>query len=282
MTELYADLHSHTTCSDGILPVRDLVQKAIDTGFTALSITDHDTMAAHRLLKKEALPSDFSVVPGIELSCHDFGRDIHVLGYFLDMDNEDLQGYERAFHQDREDRAKRMVRQLQDVGAHITFDDVMDHAGTAPIGRPHVAAALIANGHVATISEAFDRYLEVGKPGYASRSPFSVRQAVEVIRAADGISIVAHPHRTFTEKHLLLNLLATGIDGVEVHHPSHWPTTRDYYARVAAEHGLLVTGGSDFHGTRDYDDYNFGTFGVTQELFDALHTKHVQRRLHGH
>ena len=282
MTELYADLHSHTTCSDGILPVTDLVQKAIDTGFTALSITDHDNMTAHRLLRTEALPSDFTVVPGIELSCNDFGRDIHVLGYFLDIDDDNLQGYEKAFHQDREDRAKRMVRQLQDIGVSISFDDVMDHAGSAPIGRPHVAAALISRSHVATISEAFDRYLDYGKPGYAARSPFSVRQAVDLIRSAQGVSIVAHPQRTFTERHLLLNLLATGIDGVEVHHPSHWPTTREYYTRVATEHGLLMTGGSDFHGTRDYDESNFGTFGVTQELFDALHTKHVQRRLHGH
>jgi len=175
-----------------------------------------------------------------------------------------------------------MVNQLQAVGLSITFEDVMAQAGSAPIGRPHVAAALITRGHVTTINEAFDRYLEHGKPGYASRSPFSVRQAVDLIRSANGVSIVAHPQRTFTEKHMLLNLLATGIDGVEVHHPSHWPTTREYYERVATDHQLLMTGGSDFHGTRDYDERNFGTFGVTEELFDALHTKHVQRRLHGH
>ena len=239
-------------------------------------------MEAHRLLKNEALPSNFRVVPGIELSCNDFGRDIHILGYFLDMDDENLQGYEKSFHDDRERRAKRMVEQLQSIGVQITFDDVMDHAGSAPIGRPHVAAALIERGHVKTISEAFDTYLDYGKPGYASRSPFSVREAVDLIRSANGVSVVAHPQRTFTEKHLLLNLLATGIDGVEVHHPSHWPSTRLYYERVANEHQLLKTGGSDFHGTRDYDERNFGTFGVTEELFEALHTKHVQRRLHGH
>lgn len=281
MTSLFADLHSHTTCSDGRLEIPDLVSKAVNVGLQALAITDHDTMEAHRWLRREGMPEDLLVVPGIEFSCNEFGRDVHILGYFLDPDHEELQRYEHEFRQDRESRARSMVSQLQGLGVKVTFDDVMDQAKTAPIGRPHVAAALIERGSVRTIQEAFDKYLDYGKPGYAARSPFHIREAVQLIRDAGGVSVVAHPHRTFTDPTLFLSLIATGLDGIEAYHPSHWPVTREYYRTLATQHRLLITGGSDYHGTRDYDEQNFGTFGVTQDLFEAVHTKHHQRRLHG-
>ncbi len=275
---VFADLHTHTTCSDGRLHPFDLLQKVADLSISVVSITDHDTMEAHRLLQREGTSTQLMVVPGIELSCTQFGREIHVLGYFLDPFNEELTNYERHFRQDRERRARSMVDLLQNIGVSISFDDVVDHAQSAPIGRPHVAAALLERGHVASIHEAFDRYLDTGKPGYAPRSPFSIREAVDLIRRVGGISCVAHPHRAFMDPTAFAHLLSAGIDGVEVYHPSHWTSTRTHYHSQAVEHQLVISGGSDFHGSREYDEQNIGTVGLSEGLFESLHVRAIQSR----
>ena len=275
---VYADLHTHTTCSDGRLHPFDLLNKVAERSISVLSITDHDTMEAHRLLQREGSSSQLMIVPGIELSCTQFGREIHVLGYFLDPFNDELMNYERHFRLDRERRAHNMVDLLQQIGVAISFDDVVDHAQSAPIGRPHVAAALLQRGHVSSIHEAFDRYLDTGKPGYAPRSPFSIREAVDLIRRVGGISSVAHPHRTFMDPTAFAQLLSAGLDGIEVYHPSHWTSTRAHYHDRAMEHQLVISGGSDFHGSRDYDEQNLGTVGLSEALFETFHVRAIQSR----
>lgn len=278
MTTFYADLHAHTTCSDGILSPTQLVEKAVQTGFKALAITDHDTMEAHRMLGKSDSTQPLRIIPGIELSCQEHGREIHILGYFLDPFNDKLCEHERQSREDRDRRAEKMVTQLRKAGVSITKEEVDVEASGAPIGRPHLAAILIRKGFATSMQDAFAKWLERGRIGYAEREKFTISDAVHLIRTAGGVSFVAHPGRTFQDPRLFLALIALGIDGLEVYHPSHWNVTREYYRLLAKQHNLLVSGGSDYHGSRSYDEQNFGTFGVTEEMLDVIHTKAIQYR----
>jgi len=275
-------MHSHTNCSDGVLTPTQLVEKAARHGFRALAITDHDTTAAHHDLEKLGEHPDVKVYTGIELSCYEHGKEVHILGYFVDKNSDELREYEVAKRGERSDRARMMVEKLNGLRVPITYAEVEDVAGTAPVGRPHIASVLVRRGVVGTIQKAFDVYLDTGKPAYEPRSVFTIKEATSLIARIGGVSVIAHPARTFMDPRLFLALVASGIDGIEVFHPSHWPVTREYYRMLAIQHGLLITGGSDFHGTRDYDEKNFGTFGATQEMFDAAHTRSLQRRVHGH
>lgn len=281
VTGIHADLHTHTTCSDGLLSPMELVNKAIGRGLKALAITDHDTMEAHRILATSTVPSGIFIVPGIELSCVENGREVHVLGYFLDSENPDIIKHEAFARTDRMRRAQDMVSQLRKAGVNITMDEVIEQAKGALITRPHVAAVMVRKGFVANMSTAFEKWLEKGRVGYAERTIFSIRDAVTMVRLAGGVSIVAHPGRTYQDPRLFLALLSLGIDGIEVYHPSHWNVTREYYRMLTVQHHLLLSGGSDYHGSRDYDEQNFGTYGVSEDVLDAIHTKAVQRRLHG-
>jgi 3',5'-nucleoside bisphosphate phosphatase len=275
---IYADLHTHTTCSDGLLSPIELITKAEQVGLRALSITDHDTMAAHAELKRGGYNGSVTIIPGIEISCFEAGRDIHVLGYHLDSHNTDVKAYIEFFKHDRDRRAMEMIDRLRRMGCAISYEEVVERAAGAPIGRPHVASVLIARGYASSIQNAFDKWLDRSKPGYVAKAPYSVRQAVDMVRAAGGVAVIAHPGKTYNDPRLFLGLISSGIDGIEVFHSSHWSVTREYYRVLAKQHALIMTGGSDYHGSRDYDDRNFGNIGVPIELYDALAARVELRR----
>lgn len=275
---IYADLHTHTTCSDGLLSPIELVTKAEQVGLRAVSITDHDTMAAHAELKRIGYNGSVAIIPGMEISCFEAGRDIHVLGYYLDSANPDVQAYIEFFKHDRDRRAMEIIDRLRRMGCAITYEEVAARAAGAPIGRPHVASVLIERGYASSIQNAFDKWLDRSKPGYVAKAPFTVRQAVDMVRSAGGVAVIAHPGKTYNDPRLFLGLIASGIDGIEVFHSSHWSVTREYYRVLAKQHALIMTGGSDFHGSRDYDERNFGNIGVPIELFDALAARVQLRR----
>lgn len=272
--QLVADLHTHTTCSDGVLSPIELVAKAESKGFSALAITDHDNMDAYRHLHSGGYNGSVELIPGVEISCHDFGREVHMLAYFLDHNNEEVRSYEKFYREDRVRRAQEMVENLKACRVNISLQEVLDEANGATVGRPHVAAILVRKHVVSSIQQAFDVYLDVGKPGYSAKTPFPIAKAVEMVHRAGGLMAVAHPGRFFTNSETCLNLIKTGIDAIEVFHPSHWFVTREFYRVLCLQHQLLVTGGSDFHGSRDYDEQNFGVFGVTQSALNHL----IERR----
>ena len=276
---LIGDLHSHTNRSDGLLTPLELVVKAEQAGMTALAITDHDNMDAIRILREGGYNGPLHLVEGIEISCFEAGREVHLLAYYLDPNNEEIQKYELFFRGDRERRAREMVDRLRASRVQISFEEVAESAGKAPIGRPHVANVLVYRGFVHSIQQAFDIYLDIGKPAYVSKSPFSVSEATQMVHRAGGITSVAHPGRHYAEPHTFLTLMATGIDGIEVYHPSHWYVTREYYRVLCEQHGLLVTGGSDYHGSRDYDERNFGAFGITAEHLELIQTRVTRFRI---
>jgi predicted metal-dependent phosphoesterase TrpH len=273
LVDIVADMHSHTTCSDGLLTPSRLMEKAEAVGLRAISITDHDTLAAYDVLRMEGYNGPVKLIPGIEVSCTEDRRDVHVLGYYIDHKDPTLRAYIDFFKTDRERRAREMVERLQRLRVNISFDEVQDHAGTAPIGRPHVAAVMVQRGFSKNLQNAFDVYLDTGKPAFVSKAPYSVKMAADMIHGAGGIAVIAHPGKTYHDPRLFLGLRTSGIDGVEVYHPSHWYVTREYYKALALQHGLLITGGSDYHGSREYDERNLGVFGVTQEHLDAIQEK---------
>ncbi len=269
-TNLVADLHTHTSCSDGNLSPIELVEKATARGFSTLAITDHDNMNAYRALAEGGYNGPLNVIPGVEISCYDFGREVHILAYYLDHTSEEIMAYESFYREDRIRRAQEMVDNLRACRVNISLQEVLDQANGATVGRPHVATILVRKNIVSTIQQAFDVYLDIGKPGYAAKTPFPIAKAVEMVHRAGGILSVAHPGRYFTNPTSCLQLIETGVDAIEVYHPSHWYVTREFYRVLCTQHHLLSTGGSDFHGTRDYDEQNFGVFGVTESALRLL------------
>ncbi|HCN06232.1 MAG TPA: hypothetical protein DIS79_11505 [Bacteroidetes bacterium] len=278
---IYADLHSHTTKSDGLLQPEVLLEKAEREGIEVLAITDHDSVDAHHALRHGGYNGNVRLISGIEVSCYEHGREIHILGYHLDIDNEELLQLAIHLRAERDRRAILMVERLQNLRVTISVDEVKEVAAGAPIGRPHIAKVLVQRGFVTSHQKAFDIYLDAGKPAYVPRSVFTVTDAVNLIHRAGGIAVIAHPAKTYSEPRLFLTLLAGGIDGIEVYHPSHWYVTREYYRVLAEQHELVITGGSDYHGSRDYDDRNFGTFGISAERVELLDVRAQSLRQRG-
>ncbi|MER3460489.1 MAG: hypothetical protein C4303_04910, partial [candidate division GAL15 bacterium] len=187
-----ADLHTHTTASDGTLSPRELVREACAAGLKVLALTDHDTTEGIREAQGEAARLGIELIPGVELSTHVPGSEVHILGYFVDWHEQQLAGLLRRLRKGRVNRAREMVRRLNQLGVPLTFEDVARHADGA-VGRPHVARALVAGGYVASFEEAFTRYLARGRPAYVERERFTPEEAVQVILQAGGVPVFAHP-----------------------------------------------------------------------------------------
>ena len=243
---LFVDLHSHSTASDGAFAPAVVVQEAHKAGLSAIALTDHDTTAGLAEAQAESDRLGIRLVPGVELSAVENDHETHILGLHLgstmpiDAKLSELREMRRA-------RASKIVDLLNSHGVRITFESVLEQAGDAAIGRPHVARALIAEGWAVDSRDAFDRYLAAGRPGFVPKEQLSVRDAIALIHAADGIAVVAHPGGQGTRERIEL-LKNDGLDGVEVRHPGH---SAEDIARLMAlvEHFSLVpSGGSDWHG----------------------------------
>jgi len=267
---VYADLHTHTHCSDGRLSPEVLVQKAAERDLRVLAVTDHDTIEGLRAAREAAEAAGIELVAGVELSVTVGGEEVHLLGYGFDPHHASLQAHLDAFVEARADRARSIVDRFHDLGVDLSMDDVEAEAQAArAVGRPHVAAALVRRGHVENIQEAFDRYLGSGKPAFVSKPHVPAREALALLHDAGGIGVIAHPgHWTPTDR--LQRLVDAGLDGIETVHPSHEPYLRDYYRRWAAGQGLVATGGSDYHGREERDEQAFGRLGLSSEEWEAL------------
>jgi predicted metal-dependent phosphoesterase TrpH len=242
----FVDLHSHSTASDGAFAPAVVIQEAHKAGLSAIALTDHDTTAglAEALAESERL--GIRLVPGIELSAVEQEHETHVLGLHLGS-TLPIDAKLVELREMRRMRASKIVDLLNSNGVRITFESVLQQAGDAAIGRPHVARALIAEGWAVDSRDAFDRYLATGRPGFVAKEQLTVRAAIALIHAAGGIAVVAHPGQNGTRERIEM-LAKDGLDGVEVRHPSH---SAEDIARLMAlvEHfGLVPSGGSDWHG----------------------------------
>lgn len=244
------DLHLHTTASDGRLTPRELVDRVAAAGITVMAVTDHDTTAAFEEVQACASERGIEAVPGIEITAVDDGRDVHVLGYFLDPSEPALNQFLSAQRATRVARVHTIAARLAELGAPIDLQALLDESARNPgrsIGRPQVARALMQAGHVTHMQEAFDRFLASGAPAFVTRPGSPPEVVAGIIHRAGGLASLAHPGRTRIDARIP-DLAAAGLDALEVYHSDHYAAAVERYRQLASGLGLLMTGGSDFHG----------------------------------
>jgi 3',5'-nucleoside bisphosphate phosphatase len=254
------DLHTHSVCSDGATTVEDNVRRAIELGLEGLGVTDHDTTEGFAAARAAAADSDLDLVLGTEFSAEHEGLSVHVLGFWIDPAHEALTAELERLRDERTDRARRIVERFRELGIDVTFAAVQAHAGDAPIGRPHIAQAVVDAGGAADIREVFDRYLADGGPAYVPKHAVGPVRAVELLVAAGGVAVLAHPGlhgRRDGEEGVPTDLVeamaGAGLAGLEADHPDHRPEHVRRYRDLAAALRLEVTAGSDHHGEGDLD-----------------------------
>jgi predicted metal-dependent phosphoesterase TrpH len=242
----FVDLHAHSTASDGALAPAAAVRAAHAAGLAAFALTDHDTLAGIAEAQAEADALGLRLVPGVELSVHRGSDEVHVLGLHI-RDVDALQLRLETFRGFRRTRAEQMVTKLNAAGVPVSFESVLEQSAGGAIGRPHVARALVAGGWVKDLREAFDRWLGAGKPAYVDKERLDIADGIAMIHEAGGIAVYAHPGHE-GRRETIEPLVAVGLDGVEVRHPSHSREDELRLASLAAFFGLVVSGGSDWHG----------------------------------
>lgn len=249
------DLHTHSAASDGTLPPSRLLEAAVQARLDVIAITDHDTTAGWDTVR-EAVPDDIALVPGIEFSCQWTGAappiSLHLLGYFIDPTYPPLVAELERLRQARTERGRRTVELLRADGIDITWDEVARIAAGAPVGRPHIGAALVRRGLVSTMDEAFAPHW-LGERYRIPKADTDVFVALDLIHRAGGVTVFAHPAASrrgrIVPDQAIVELAAAGLTGLEVDHPDHTPEQRAHVRDLARALGLVVTGGSDFHGT---------------------------------
>ena len=263
------DLHLHTTASDGTDAPAELTRVCRDAGITTMAVTDHDTTAALQESAREAQRAGIEFVPGIEVTAAWEGRDVHILGYFIDDASPALRAFLGAQLADRVRRARQVGERLAALGAPIDVEALIERQHGQPLLRPHIAAALVEAGHAADGADAFDRFIGEGKPAYVARRGATPQQVVAIIRDAGGLSSMAHPGVT-RQDGLIPGLADAGLDALEVYHTDHGADETARYLAMARRLGLAITGGSDFHGFRSAHSNGFGTVCLPAPDFAAF------------
>jgi predicted metal-dependent phosphoesterase TrpH len=245
-----ADLHLHTTASDGVFSPADVVRFARARGLAAIAITDHDVTDGVEEAQRAGAGCGLDVLPGVEINT-DFGpTEVHILGYCMDLADPEFQRVIAWLRDGRVERARQMVTRLVEMGVPISWERVEEISGPGAMGRPHIAQALREAGHIETLQSAFDLYIGAGGPAYVPRERFDAFEAIAAIRAAGGVAVVAHPGKIHNDS-LIRPLVDAGLGGIEVCHPDHDEAQTARYRRMADELGLVWTGGSDFHGNNE-------------------------------
>jgi 3',5'-nucleoside bisphosphate phosphatase len=249
---LRADLHSHSSVSDGTEPPAAVIRRAAQVGLDVIALTDHDTVAGHRAAAG-ALPPGLTLLPGAELSCRLEGHSVHLLAYLFDPENDALAGEMAEIRESRLFRAKAMVDKLAALRVPVSWEQVSEIAGGGVVGRPHIARAMIDAGVVASIEEAFTpAWLGPGGPAYVSRYALDPARAIQLVSAAGGVTVLAHPHGSGRGWQIPAAVIAdlgqAGLTGIEVNHPQHGERERAGLGELARELGLIPSGGSDDHG----------------------------------
>lgn len=281
------DLHTHSNASDGTDTPAALIDKAIERGINVLALTDHDTVAgwneAVAALSTHSHSSHLKLVLGSEISCQDKdGTSIHMLGLLFDGNYQPLITELEKTRENRLTRMERIVARLNEAGIEITLDEVYaQKRGDATLGRPHLADALVAKGHVASRDEAFSALLHNGSKFYINHYSPSPEEAIKLIKAAGGVAVIAHPlasrsGRTVNPE-IFADLIAAGLDGIEIDHRDHQELERSALLRIALENDLVVTGSSDYHGTGKLNQ--LAEFTTAPEQWERLESRARERRV---
>lgn len=270
-----ADLHLHTTASDGAWSPTELVDKAISVGLEVIAVTDHDTLDGIEEAMNRGAERGLEVIPGVELSVRGAGQEVHLLGYFVDTSSRALREALATCQVERVGRIEKIIQRLRELDYNITVAEVMDVAQQGSAGRPHVARVLVEKGYAQSIPAAFDRLLAEGRPAYVPRQRLTLADGLALIHAAGGLAVCAHPG-LLNDEAVLSDLVALGLDGIEVVHSEHDAVTRARYEAFAAEHNLLRSGGSDCHGPGIKRALFIGQYSIPLEWVDAF-----RQRLNG-
>jgi predicted metal-dependent phosphoesterase TrpH len=262
------DLHIHSTASDGTLAPAEIVARAAALGLPAIAVTDHDTVAGVGPALGAGRDLGIPIIPGVELSADVAGRSVHLLGYGIDHTSAPLLArLERLRHQ-RVERAERIVASLREGGLDVALRDVLGAADGGAVGRAHIAHALVNAGYAESLDDAFDRLIGTDRPHYVAKPVGDAAEVIGWIGAAGGIAVLAHPALSAADD-LVPTLVAAGLAGIEAYHGRHDAPTRERYRILAAEHGLIVTGGSDFHGD-EAGGTAIGSADVPEGVLDDL------------
>ncbi|MFJ6683824.1 PHP domain-containing protein [Streptomyces werraensis] len=266
------DLHTHSTASDGTDTPAELVRKAAAAGLDVVALTDHDTTRGHAEALA-ALPRGLTLVTGAELSCRLDGVGMHLLAYLFDPEEPALLAERELVRDDRVPRAKGMVAKLNELGVPVTWEQVARIAGNGSVGRPHVASALVELGVVDSVSDAFTpEWLADGGRAYVPKHETDPFEAVRLVKNAGGVAVFAHPAAAkrgrIVPDSAIAELARAGLDGIEVDHMDHDPDTRARLRGLAGELGLLVTGSSDYHGSRK--TCVLGEFSTDPEVYGEI------------
>ena len=262
------DLHLHTIFSDGQYSPEELISMVKDADIDIISVTDHDTVDGINESIEIGKKYGVEVIPGLEISSDIRDREVHILGYFINPQNKELEEYLRFFRSERIKRAARIAEKLNVLGMEIELSDIMDIAKNSAVGRPHIAKAMVKKKLVSNYFEAFSKYIGNGCPAYERKVHVSPRSAFKIISDAGGLSFIAHPGNL--PDSIMVELIEAGLDGIEVLHPSHLPHQIKHYRGIVNEYFLLESGGSDFHGGERNDYDNLGKYSVGHTKIDAM------------
>jgi len=272
-----ADLHIHTTASDGRSTPEEILQYAQNHGLETIAITDHDTVKGYLKVRELVADMDIELLSGAEFTADFNGRECHLLAYCFDADHSAIRRLVVHHYRSRLERAKWIVDQLSKQGLDVDINEVKAEANGANIGRPHIASVLIDKGYVASFKEAFIRYLSDESLGEIYNDYYTVKEIVEAVKKAGGAVVIAHPGKMYSRKELE-KLVDLGIDGIEFIHPSHDYEMQRRIEEFAEEHNLLKTGGSDFHGSGDNYQKFFGVVTLSTKYVHSLKRMTKQRR----
>ncbi|MBI3317701.1 MAG: PHP domain-containing protein [Candidatus Omnitrophica bacterium] len=263
-----ADLHLHTFHSDGTFSPEELVLRALNLKLSCISVTDHDTAAGLPAAQKAA-GDRLEILPGIEMTALFRKRELHILGYGIRPEEAALSAFMARMHSYRKERIQAMISRLRAHGVEVSFEEVQKVAGPGTLGRPHLAEAILKKGIVGSLKEAFERYIGDRAPCFVQGATLTVPEAVEILRQAGGVAVLAHPYRLVQDE-WIPELVACGIRGIEAVHSEHPGKITKKYQKIAKEQKLLTTGGSDCHGFRKANGPLIGSTSIPLEWVDRL------------
>lgn len=273
-----ADLHVHTTASDGALSPAEVVDTGAAIGLAAVGISDHDTVAGIPAALARSAEKGCEVVPGVELNTDFRGKEIHILGYFIAWDDTRLARTLARLRKGRLARVERMLAKLETLGMTLSLDRVVSLCDEGSVGRPHVAKAMLEAGYVGSVKEAFQRFLTRGMPAFVERMRFSPAEAVKTVLLAGGVPVLAHPG-VGASPALILELVKVGLGGLEVFHPEHDLRRTQLYLGMTRELGLTATGGSDSHGKGQPYGADIGALTVDYAVVGELRRRAERRTM---
>ena len=266
------DLHIHSTASDGRLSPAEIVRKAVEGGLAVIAISDHDTIDGITLAQAAAKDFPWLIfIPGVELSTDYPEGEVHVLGYFIDYTDPELKAVLERMRNSRRERAQGMITKLGDLDIHIEWQRVQEIAGSGSIGRPHIAQAMLEKGYIASIKEAFTKYIGRGGPAYVERKKRTPQEAVRLILRASGLPVLAHPFTASRDPEALIaELKAAGLIGIEAYYNGYNADEVNKLVGLANKYSLVATGGSDYHGLDESNETMIGGADVPMEAAERL------------